>query len=218
MWCTTLRVALGADGGLTASQAIQALGRGVHVEVAELVLRSALGGWSGGRFSYGSLFSGIDCVAAAVDVWTGGEFDYRFAAEARPGLRGALAVAWASRGLRPEWVLDDATAPRVAGLPAVDLLAVTPECAAFSRRNRARTREGAAAAMEPLHLALRYVRVARPRAVLVEMVDEEVAVTPISAMLGGIAGYEWVRMAVCPWEHLGRPVRRPRSFWVGRRK
>ena len=35
--------------------------------------------------------------------------------------------------------------------------------------------------------------------------------------LGRIPGYRWERMVVCPFVNYGEPVRRRRSFWVGRR-
>ena len=51
----------------------------------------------------------------------------------------------------------------------------------------------------------------------VENVDEAEVVVAISSLLGRIPGYRWERMVVCPFVNYGEPVRRRRSFWVGRR-
>ena len=50
-----------------------------------------------------------------------------------------------------------------------------------------------------------------------ENVDEVEIVAAISGLLGRIPGYRWERMVVCPFVNYGEPVRRRRSFWVGRR-
>ena len=52
---------------------------------------------------------------------------------------------------------------------------------------------------------------------MVENVDEVEIVAAISGLLGRIPGYRWERMVVCPFVNYGEPVRRRRSFWVGRR-
>ena len=228
--------ALRPSSVLSPQQQIAALGRSVHVIAAASALGPLLSHIAGAgvrELRYGSAFSGVDSVAAAVEcfhtirvgddaarsaaatmTWT-----YRFAAEsdaAQAGLREALIEAWGSAGLSREHVYGDARRLVEDGAPPVDLFVVTPECVAFSRRNHARTVEAQAAALVAVHDAFQYVHRRRPLAVLVENVDEHEATGAITAVVGSVRGYRWERVVICP-TMLGWPVSRRRSFWRGYR-
>ena len=86
-----------------------------------------------------------------------------------------------------------------------------------SKRNHKSTRKRKAEELAKVRRSFRYISRARPRAVVVENVDEAEVVVAISSLLGRIPGYRWERMVVCPFVNYGEPVRRRRSFWVGRR-
>ena len=214
--------ALRAEGGLSAAQAVSALGRGVHGVAATAALNRLLRDQSVGEgrewrhLTYGSAYSGIDTVAAAFeDIW-GPRWTYVFAAERHKKLTKALKAAWGCRGLRR--VHSDAA--DIVKERYVDIFVITPECVAFSKRNRKATMERQARSLRETEIAFRYVRAQRPATVLVENVDEPSVVTPMSAMLGDLSqyGYDFVRMPFCPRENGGEPVKRKRSFWIGVRK
>ena len=111
----------------------------------------------------------------------------------------------------------DAAGAAAGGEAYVDLYVATPECRHHSKRNHKSTRKRKAAELAKVRRSFRYISRARPRAVVVENVDEAEVVVAISSLLGRIPGYRWERMVVCPFVNYGEPVRRRRSFWVGRR-
>ena len=79
---------------------------------------------------------------------------------------------WGHRGLTDGHVYDDARLLAQNGAPWVDLAIVTPECSEFSRRKRAKERRLQACSLQDTSDALDYVRRVRPRAVVIENVDE----------------------------------------------
>jgi len=249
-WWTTYEIALSCGvppqsglwralmpaSALTPQQQIAALGRSVHVIAAAAALGPLLTHVAGAgvrAMRYGSAFSGVDTVAAAIEclpgirvgddaaqsAMAGMSWEYVFAAEsgaAQSALREALVEAWGCNGLVSERVYHDARRLVEDGAPPVDLLSVTPECVAFSRRNHSKSVEAQAAALVAVHDTFQYVRRHRPLAVLVENVDEREAVDAISAVVGAVEGYRWERIVICP-TMLGWPVHRRRSFWRGYR-
>ena len=62
---------------MSARQAVEALGGGVHVGVARQLVRDLMQrGWLAPGMTYGSAYSGVDTVAAAVEAETEGNFCY----------------------------------------------------------------------------------------------------------------------------------------------
>ena len=94
---------------MTAAQAVECLGRAVHVGVARrLVLRLAAEGVLSTGLTYGSAFSGIETFAAGVDQVFGEDWRYAFASEASAVARRGLCAAWGSRALTEGMVWQDA--------------------------------------------------------------------------------------------------------------
>ncbi|KAL1520620.1 hypothetical protein AB1Y20_022194 [Prymnesium parvum] len=115
---------------MTAVQAVECLGRGVHVGVARCLVRDlVLRGLLARGATYGSAFSGLDCIAAAMDDELDGEWTYRFASERLPYARRGLLRAWGERGLRAERCYADAAGEAAVAEEQVDLWAITPSCA-----------------------------------------------------------------------------------------
>ena len=98
---------------LTVRQATSALGRAVHVAAAGCMLDELLK-WraeGAGVLTYGSAFSGVDTVAAALDMkMREGQWRYEFLAELHEKTRDAATAAWAQRGLA--WRKHGATPTR----------------------------------------------------------------------------------------------------------
>ena len=202
---------------LTVRQATSALGRAVHVAAAGCVLDMLLS-WratDAGVLTYGSAFSGVDTVAAALDVkMREGQWRYEFLAELNERTREAARAAWAQRGLQEARCHTDAR--RLAGECWVELYVITPECVEFAACQHDADHARQAESLRDTNCALDYVRRRQPHFVLVENVDEVTAVAPVSGMLGSLPGYAFERVVVCPSVHLNVPVRRRRSFWLGR--
>ena len=72
-----------------------------------------------------------------------------------------------------------------------------------------------ARALYDTHRALEYVRLRRPRVVIVENVKATTVVAPLTDMLLRITGYTWHGGVVDPWEALRIPMDRTRHFWLG---
>ena len=121
---------------MTAAQAVECLGRAVHVGVARrLVLRLAAEGVLSTGLTYGSAFSGIDTFAAGVDQVFGEDWRYAFASEASAVARRGLCAAWGSRALTEGMVWQDARGEAASAVSYVDLYVTTPNCETYSRRN-----------------------------------------------------------------------------------
>jgi len=203
---------------LSELQAVSALGEGVHVGLcARLVERLMERGVIAPGMTYGSAFSGVDLMAAAVEKVMGQAWEHRFASENARKKRAALRSAWACRGLTPEAVYWDATGEEATSAPQVDLWSMTASCKEFSQRKHEPTEEGQWTSLGAVHRSLDYVRVVRPKAVLIENVNAESVMRPLTAMVGRIGGYAWWAGVLSPETHAEDPMKRERFFIVGER-
>ena len=218
-WRSPLMVAL-CGGDLTEVQAVAALGGGVHCGVMRglLKLLVAEGHLKHGA-TYGSAYSGIDMIAAALDEELGGQWSYSFASEQDTHRTAALLRAWGRRGLTAEACAEDARSEEAAARPYVDVFALTAECRAHADSNRGRDtdkgKDAQVTSLVDIDASLSYVRRMQPGIVIVENVTTTWAVLGISDLLGGIDGYHWRTAAIDPHVVLGEPVHRLRQFWVG---
>ena len=204
---------------LTPIQAVSALGDGLHVSVAKYIVEQALSGLlpacPSAPITYGSAFSGIDGIAAALHSASAGNMRYAFAAEQHPKTRSALLAAWGPLGLADAYALTDARSLGDAGLPPVTLFGCTPSCRPFSKGNEAWTHRARAEVLADLHNALHYVRKHRPERVVIENVTSPCVVAGIGTIVGLLSDYDFVRHELCPYVNFGIPTRRLRSYWVG---
>jgi hypothetical protein len=215
-----LRGALGQHACITPTQAVAALGEAVHGNCVGAILdRLADEGAvpTGGEWSYGSAFSGVDVAASAVAARaaaSGLAFRYAFASEREPPRRRVLLRAWGPAGLTEPRLYGDARDPAARREERVHTFVITPVCQPFSPRNRARSAEKQARALADVHAALDYVRFARPAVVIVENVEHAELHAHMDMMLLGIAGYAWRSVVVDPRDVGGFAARR-RRYWVG---
>ena len=202
----------------TARQLVATLGRAVQVDAAAQAFGVALASLAvppaGPPITYASACSGIDLMAVAFGKALGAPFVHVGASELDGDLAEALAGIHAHSGLTTADVTHDA---RDAGLaeaarPA-DVWSITPPCEAFSRRNHSRSEGGALEAASEIDLMLHYPRVHRPRAIVVENVDEPESRSVVSASLLSLPGYAW-RTFASEAAALGQ-MARARRFWVG---
>ena len=201
---------------LTALQAVEALGNGVHALVMGAIVRELVDAGRLGRgATYGTAFSGVDVAAVGVEAALEGEFKYVFASEKSGRLRAVLAAAWGGRGLTAACCYEDARDERALSAPSVDLWVATPSCKENSGSNRMATDAGRAEAAADFDRSLDYVRRQGPKVVVVENVTASSVVLPITCMLASIPGYEWATGVLDPHVDLGEPVDRTRQFWVG---
>jgi hypothetical protein len=205
-------------GPLTAIQAVSCLGRSVHVGVAHQIVRLLKArGLAYGGMRYASAFSGIDTFAAALELEFGDNFSYVFASEKDDTVREALLDAWGHHGLTSALCGSDATSQASVNREKVDLWVITPTCEAYSKRNHT-TGSGEAAAQNmtssKVWKALEYVRLKRPRVVVVENVAEASAQGPITGLLSRIEGYTLEVCALGPQLTAGAPMARDRQFWI----
>ena len=174
---------------------------------------------------YGSLFSGVDFFAVALDLVTGGSWpwSFAFAAEKKRAPRQVHAEAW---GERCGTMLLDARAAARTMLPQVHVLVITPPCQCFTALGTLRL-DRVEQELDALTEAARCIDLQRPNVVIVEITaggyleKEDIgAARPLlrrfeAAFQGGSRGYRWHRQLVSPELHAGVPVRRPRLFWIG---
>mmetsp|Transcript_18317 Transcript_18317/g.27531 ORF Transcript_18317/g.27531 Transcript_18317/m.27531 type:complete len:340 (-) Transcript_18317:118-1137(-) len=204
---------------MTAVQAVECLGRGAHVGVVRRIIRSLVArGLLAKGASYGSAFSGLDCVAAAMDDELDGDWSYRFASERLPYARRGLLHAWGERGLKAERCYVEATSGPAVAEEKVDLWAITPSCEAFSKRNRGRSPDGQRAALSEIWKGLGYARTASPRLILVENLAVPEVSEPLTGLLLRMEGYRVETATLDPRRLLGEPVARERRFWILRRE
>ena len=181
-------------------------------------------------FKYGSLFSGLDLSAVALETLVSGppdgcpsrclsgyDFEYVLAAERDSDLRSILGVTWRHRGLTDSHIYEDARLLAQNGAPWVDLVVISPECSEFSRRKRDKKRKLQACSLQDTSDALDYVRLMRPRAVVIENVDEPSLILFVDDLVGGIDGYRWERVVIDPAVHSQWPMHRRRCYWIGMR-
>ena len=145
---------------LSSKQLVAALGRSVCVPTLQHVIHRAVSstlapptGEGPRTIEYGSIFSGLDLSAVALETlvsgppdgcaskWLSGyDFEYVFAAERDEDLRAILGATWRRRGLTDGRVFEDARMLAQNGAPWVDLAIITSECNEFSRRKRVNVR------------------------------------------------------------------------------
>ena len=212
-----------SEGGLlTDVQAVSCLGRSVHVGVArQIVLLLKARGLAYKGMRYASAFSGIDTFAAALEQEFGGNFMYLFASEKDATVRKALLAAWGGHGLEPDMCGVDATSDASTHREKVDLWVITPTCESYSKRNHSTGVAEATAqnmATAKVWQALEYVRLKRPRVVVVENVAEASAQGPITGLLSRVEGYTLEACALGPQDAVGAPMARDRQFWILTRK
>ena len=216
-----LHAALGEGGGLSATEAISALGNGVHGAPFQYILKEAVKDLrkNDEALTYGSGFTGIDTGAAAFDEVMrerGQSWVYCYAAETEQRLHAPLVKAWGQRGLALEHVLNDVREMYDSRLPHVDILVLTMCCRAFSPRNHKRSRTEQAKSLAELHGAIRHALKTRPKRIILENLTTKTVTTAINTILGAVKEYVWERWALCPYKHFGLPSRRLRHYWVGR--
>ena len=213
-----LATALNDVTAISPCQAVEALGEAVHGVVGAALVRRLqdTGAIPATGVTYASAFSGIDVIAGAVHEATGGDWSHRMASEPVKCRRRVMATAWGPYGLSTERTHQDARSDAACLAESVDLFAITPVCQPFSPRNHERSRAKQLRALADTHAALDYVRIARPRAVIVENVNAPEVVQPIDGILGRIPGYAWLKAIVDPRD-LGAASARTRCFWVGTR-
>lgn len=210
-----LMAALNAPEVMSEVQAVSCLGRGVHVGVARLIVRMLIGrGLITPGATYGSAYSGVDGVAAALEAELGETWSYRFASDRLAHVRAALLHAWSGRGLTPSRCHGAAHHGAATAEEAVDLWSLTPSCEPFSRRNRGRSREAQCACLAEVWASLSYARAAAPRVILVENVVEPEVSAPLTGLLQRLEGYVVESAVLDPRVALGEPVARERRFWV----
>ena len=95
----------------------------------------------------------------------------------------------------------------------IDVWAFTPPCEPFSHRNHRRSPELVRKAARTIHRMLEPARVARPRTIIVENVDETDARAEILAALLSMEGYQWLHMPMSARDH--GPMERARRYWIG---
>ena len=196
-------------------EAVSALGRGVHVGVARAIVSMLMkeGALKRG-LSYGSAYSGVDTFAAAVDAETGGDFSYAFASEIEKEARRGLIDAWGCRGLAETSCHHDAEKAPATTEGYVDFWVATPECNEHSAANRGKTEAKQASSIDSVSSSLEYVRLRRPRVVVVENVVKASIVPAVTGMLSRLAGYRLRTAPLGPSEAADAPTARQRQFWV----
>ena len=200
---------------MSEKQAVSCLGRGLHVGVARALVAML---WDRGTIeaglTYASAYSGVDMFAAALEVETGGDWEYRHASEESAVARAGLLGAWGRRGLVEERCFEDACGADAIAAEAVDLFVITPECEPHSRRNHGASDGGQAEALGEIWDGLEYVRRRRPRAVVMENVAEPALVGAVTGMLSRLEGYVLETGKVDPFATFGAPMVRERQYWV----
>ena len=202
-------------GPLTVNQAVGCLGRSVHVGVARrLVATLRERGLLARGMTYGSAYSGVDTFAAAVEAEMAGDWNYEFASEASKTVRSGLLAAWGDRGLTAGNCHMDARGDDAAAAPYVDLMVMTPNCEAYSKRNHKRTPEEQRHSLEDVWRSLEYVRRSQPRVVILENSPDVRAEGPMTGLLARLEGYKMEAGLLDPREVARAPAARERRFWV----
>ena len=203
---------------VTAAQAVALFGNAVHMGAMGEVLGELQ---SEGEIptdpTYGAAFCGMDTVAATLYAATDGRMRFEFASERDRVARKVLLAAWGEQGLEEERCYYDArSGPAVHEAP-VDVWSNTAECVKHSRLSGASDEERAAAFGE-IDSSMDYVRLRKPRVVLVENVCDRLLGERMDAMLRRIGGYRWRCVVVNPSSDLGGAMDRERAYWVGTRR
>ena len=200
---------------LSAPEVVSCLGRSVHTGVArQLILTLVEEGRLQEGATYGSAFSGVDTFAGGMEGVMGKNWEYTFASEKVEKVRDALLGSWGGYGLTEEACYHDSLGAEAKRAPSVDLYVTTPECNEHSKRNHKRSATGQRISLEEFWESLEYVRVQRPRLVIVENVSEPSAVGPMTGLLARIEGYKMETGMLDPREVARMPVARERQYWV----
>jgi hypothetical protein len=210
--------ALVESDALKPLQAVERMGRGIHVGVAQAIVAMlvAEGSLQPGA-TYASAYSGIDMFAAAVDAELEGEWRYSFASEPDVLSRRVLLQAWGQRGLRAERCYLDACSTEARQEASVDLWVSSPECTSHSPANRGdegNVSAAQAASLAAIWQSLDYVRRARPRAVVLENVAQRSISGPLTGLLSRLGGYSVRTGVLDPQTAADAPIARERQFWV----
>jgi hypothetical protein len=199
-------------------QAVERMGRGIHVGVAQAIVALLVSeGTLQPGATYASAYSGVDMFAAAVDAELDGEWRYEFASEPDVLSRRVLMQAWATRGLREERCYRDACSTEARQEASVDLWVSSPECTSHSPANRGDTEDVAAAqaaSLASIWQSLEYVRRARPRAVVLENVAQRSISGPLTGLLSRLGGYSVRTSVLDPQTAAAAPMARERQFWL----
>ena len=214
-----LMTMLSREWPLSPAEAVECLGRSVHVGVARRIVRMLLmrGSICPGLV-YGSAYSGIDTFAAAIDAETNGDWRYEFASECDGKARAGLLAAWGCCGLTVENCEMDARSLEATTKPTVGLWVCTATCEKYSKRNHSRTSESQNKSLIDIWKALEYVRLRAPRVVVMENVTEVSGTGPITGLLSRLEGYTMEKGELDPRTTALAPMARERSFWVLTRK
>ena len=207
---------LTSDAWLSKNQAVSCLGRAVHVGVARRIVHALIqrGILPEEGIKYASAYSGIDTFAAAVEEETGGGWEYTHASEWDDTVRKALHAAWSSRGLTLAMCYKDATSQGAVTAPTADLWVCTPECGNYSKRNHKRSAQTQHDALSGIWDSLEYVRLRRPKVVVVENVTEASVTGPLTGLLSRLKGYTLAEEELDPRDVAHAPTARTRHFWV----
>ena len=202
---------------VTAAQAVGLFGNAVHMgAMGEVVGELQSEGEIPADPTYGAAFCGMDTVAATLHAATDGRMRFEFASESDRVARKVLLAAWGEQGLEEERCYCDArSGPAVHEAP-VDVWSNTAECVKHSRLSGASDEERATAFGE-IDSSMDYVRLRKPRVVLVENVCDRLLGERMDAMLRRIGGYRWRYVVLNPSSDLGGAMDRERAYWVGTR-
>ena len=200
---------------LTPIQAVSCMGRAVHAGVARQIVRGLLAeGSITSGLRYGSDCSGIDLFAAGVEAELREEWQFVFASERMPHVRKGLLAAWKDHGLTDAACYTDARRTVGDMPPAVDLYVLTADCTEHSARNHHRTADGWASSLGDIWAMLGYVRMRKPRVVVVENVNQPSVVQPLTGLLGRLEGYDMRGAVLTPEGTAKARILRERHFWV----
>jgi hypothetical protein len=207
--------------------AVTYLGKAVHVRSARYALSLALGppeAWPD-VITYGTACSGIDTCAVALESLASGAWRYLFASElpspSEPERLSktaeVLLAANAIYGLTRAAIHADACSlAATVHAPPVHLWVITPPCEEYSRRNHSRSAGGMDTAAFNLDRMLVYARIHRPRAIILENVDEPQSRSSLVASILSVRDYAWRSFDGDATDY--GPMARKRRFYVGTRR
>lgn len=213
------------------------MGQAVHFGVAVCLVRSLwshICGEEGLRpegLRYVSLMSGIDVMAAAVDIVSGGRWRFVLAAEANAKVACALKAAWGAKLCTVVAnALGRAAVRALATISGrVDLLMISLRCAPWSAANTlplssVRRQEQLERALEENQALLAMATATFPRVIVLECVAGMLrpCMRPQWSRLQGMIvshkGWSWSRQMICPKSSLKGWMPRRRVWIVGIRR
>lgn len=210
------------------------MGQAIHLGVATYLIRHCWrqicrrkGGLTSG-LRYVSLMSGIDMVAAAVDLVSKGRWSFELAAEANATVAIALQAAWGDKlKAVAANALGEETVRKLTGMAGqVDLLRISLRCAPWSAANtlplasRAR-REQMERALEENQALLALAASASPQVIILECVAGLLRPCMrehwgrLQGIICSVRGWKWTRQMICPRQTLQGWLPRRRVWIVG---